>query len=234
MLATLESKMGFEKPYVRENFRLKPIKKFNIENGLYKIIDRLQKINGDNSEIVSHPINSVTDLLERLTPAVPPELTTSPEEVYAHIIGVHFSPNTMGWYGVPCYDMGLLKHRGMSAEPVENAAYRLLGSDKQELERLFGEERVKNISLTEYRIKMVKTLRYMEQEGLVKVNWRYVRGIFQYADAIKFDPDEDTISPNFSVEMAWRQLKHGLIFRERKNDKNFKKFRRVQTLKNNP
>ncbi|MBI5051441.1 hypothetical protein HZC08_01650 [Candidatus Micrarchaeota archaeon] len=105
---------------------------------------------------------------------------------------IHIQPHVIASSGVPIYDLEVLKHRRFSITGLLDLIYSNLRFSAA------GSEAQTAVYLTY----LVRTLLYIQELGLSKVNWERVGNRLSNPRDIDFDPSRDSTDGTFFITVA--------------------------------
>ena len=135
--------------------------------------------------------------------------TISPNGLVEHIIQDHLKPSNFRAVGIPAYDIDAAKYRKIQLQSVVKEIYlRLENPDK--FCQPYWSHGVRRIDMElgkeEYIEFLVRTLRYIEKQGLGEVDWGRVNKVFLQASETNVSPKSDFKDSYFSPGLYWKCL----------------------------
>ena len=139
------------------------------------------------------------------------------QQLRGHIVKQHFQARNLALVGIPRYDLEVAKYRGFNLNSVVHKAYELLERSDKDIQQetrnipeTLNDEEIPHyvqyvahndgpFTIEQYHIKLVKTLRYIENLNLAPINWQRVAKSVPNYKTIHLNLERDSNDQPFSI-----------------------------------
>ena len=135
----------------------------------------------------------------------------SPKSLRGHIGNAHFQARTLAHIGVPLYDIEIAEYRKIGLGRVVKRAYEnLLRSDDDIQAEIDDQEVTDDLSVEEYRLRLVKSIRVIADKGMAIVPWDKIDAVYPDASQVTVDLDTDAHDVSFLDSLRNRTTYFGM------------------------